>query len=231
MKEYYIYEQTRLSKKIDLNDTVILSKIQNIAGVDLAYWNKQGKEYAVCCILVINYNTYEIIEKVNYIDEINIPYIPGCLAYRELPVFLEAYKKLSCRPDVIFFDGNGYLHPRHMGLASHAGVILDAPTAGVAKTYYKINNTDFVMPGNTAGAYTDIIINGEIYGRALRTHADVKPVFLSVGNKISIDTVTKMTVRLTTRESHIPMPTRLADIMSHEERRKYALRSCAGNTV
>lgn len=223
MKEYYINEQSRLCQKIDYTNTVILNKIRTVAGADLAYWTKNEKEYAVCCIIVIDYNTYEIIENTSYMDEVNIPYIPGCLAYRELPLFIEAYKKLLVKPDVTFFDGNGYLHPRHMGIASHAGIILDTVTVGIAKTYYKINNVDFVMPENTAGSYTDIIINGETYGRALRTHTGVKPVFVSTGNKINLETATQMALHLTTNESHIPLPTRFADIMTHKERNKYSL--------
>ena len=77
------------------------------------------------------------------------------------------------------------------------------------------------MPFNEEMAYTDIEINGEVYGRALRTHVNVRPVFLSVGNAIDLDTAMEMAGRLTTREGHIPLPTRLADIMTHEKRKEY----------
>ncbi len=92
---------------------------------------------------------------------------------------------------------------------------------GIAKSYYKIEDVYFDMPSNTAGAFTDIKKNHEIYGWALRTHMNVKPVFLSVGNAIDLDTAMEMTVRLTTKESHIPLPTRLADIMTHKKRKEY----------
>ena len=171
--------------------------------------------------MVIDYRTHKVIEEASYTASINVPYIPGCLAYREIPVFMETYQKIGNVPDVIFFDGNGYLHPRHMGLAVHAGILLGKITVGIAKTYYKIRNVDFEMPENIAGAYSDIVINGEVYGRALRTHAGVKPVFVSTGNKISLDMAVHMANELTGKESHIPIPTRLADLMTHKERKKY----------
>ncbi len=76
------------------------------------------------------------------------------------------------------------------------------------------------MPDNDAGSFTDIIIDGEVYGRALRTHSGVKPVFVSVGNNISLDSACKIALTLTDKESHIPVPTRLADLETHSERAK-----------
>jgi len=220
-EEDYIKKQIELSDKIKRENTVNLSQVQTVAGVDLAYWKEEdGQEYAVCCIVVINYHTFEICEKVSYADKIEVPYIPGCLAFREVPLFLETYKKVTIIPDVIFFDGNGYLHPRHMGLATHAGILIQKATVGIAKSYYKVEDVEFIMPANTAQAYTEIEWNGEHYGRALRTHANVKPIFLSIGNAIDIDTATQMANRLTTKESHVPVPTRLADLMTHEKRKE-----------
>lgn len=126
---------------------------------------------------------------------------------------------LEISPDIFIFDGNGYLHPRHMGIAAHASFYLNKPTIGIAKTYFRIDKkTDFVMPENEAGCFTDIIIDNEGYGRALRTHSGVKPVFVSVGNHVSLDTACKLALKLTDKESHIPLPTRLADLETHIER-------------
>lgn len=219
-EEDYIKKQIELNSSIWRENTVNLSQVQTVAGVDLAYWKEEEQEYAVCCIVTINYNTFEVLERVSYADKIEVPYIPGCLAFREVPLFLETYKKVTIIPDVIFFDGNGYLHPRHMGLATHAGILIRKATVGIAKSYYKVGDVDFVMPANTAQAYTEIEWNGEHYGRVLRTHVNVKPIFLSVGNAIDIDTATQMANRLTTRESHVPIPTRLADLMTHEKRKE-----------
>lgn len=173
----------------------------------------------MCCIVVIDFLTKDIIEKKYSKDIISVPYIPGCLAFREIELVLETVKLLEIDIDLYVFDGNGYMHPRHMGLATHAGILLDKPSIGVAKSYYKINNIEYLEPDNYEFAYNDIKINDEIYGRALRTHKNVKPIFLSVGNKIDIDLATKIIQQLISKESRIPLPTRYADMMTHEMRK------------
>lgn len=212
--------QTKLSRKIKLINCCNVSDINKIAGVDLAYWKEKEEEYAVCCIVVLDRDTKEMAESQYSFGRIRIPYIPGCLAFRELPLILETVQKLNITPDLYMFDGNGYLHPRHMGIATHASFYLKKPTIGVAKSYYKINGVDFDIPSNEKNAYTDIIINGEIYGRALRTVKDVKPIFISAGNYIDLDTTTKIVCEFINKESHIPLPTRLADITTHKMRKK-----------
>ncbi len=215
-KQKFTEIQNSLKSKINTRDIISLSSVKTVAGVDLAYWKENETEYAVCCIVLLDYQSHQVLERSEHTAPVEVPYIPACLAFRELPLFLQADKKLSCRPDLYFFDGNGYLHPRHM----HAGIILGKPAIGVAKSYYKIDNTDFTMPEDKEYAYTDIQIKGEIYGRALRTHKGVKPVFVSVGNQIDLDTATTAVCQMTTWESHIPMPTRLADLMTHEARQR-----------
>lgn len=213
--------QENLCDKIVMETQFELESIKNIAGVDLAYWEKDSVEYAVCCIVVIDAKSKEVIENIHSVGKIDFPYIAGCLAFRELPLVLEAIKKLNNQPDLYVFDGNGYLHPRHMGIATHASIYLQKPCIGVAKSYYKIDDTDFDMPENLDGAYTDIIIKNVIYGRALRTHKDVKPIFLSIGNYIDLDTSTQIINSLITNESRIPIPTRLADLETHKMRSFY----------
>lgn len=220
-EEEFVKIQYELQQQIDFHNMVNIVTIKNVAGVDLAYWNINDEEYAVCCIVVLNYKTKEVVEKKYVVGKITVPYIPGCLAFREMPIFLKAYESVDTDVDIQFFDGNGYLHPRHMGLATHAGIIINKPTVGVAKSYLKIGNTEFCMPDIKQFAYTDIKIDNEIYGRVLRTHSGVKPIFLSIGNKIDQDTAMQITNTLVTKDSHIPLPTRLADIMTHEIRKKY----------
>lgn len=213
--------QIQLKEQIDMTNQVTPDKIKWIAGVDLAYWNRDDTEYAVCCIVVIAYHTKDVVEKKYFIDKVDIPYIPGCLAFRELPLFLKTKELLQESPDVYVFDGNGYLHPRHMGIATHAGIIMNKPSMGIAKSYYKIDDVDYVMPQNEMFAFEDIIVKDEIYGRVVRTQKNVKPIFLSIGNKMDLQTAMEITRHMVTRESHIPMPTRYADIMTHEVRREY----------
>lgn len=213
--------QKKLYNSIAINEKFDLTNLKVIAGVDLAYWTDEDTEYAVCCIVVIDYITHEILEKVHAIGQINFPYIPGCLAFRELPLVVEAFKKLNNDPELLVFDGNGYLHPRHMGIATHAGIHLNKATIGVAKSYYKVSNTDFIMPDNVKGAYTNIVINEETYGRALRTHVNTKPVFVSVGNYIDIESATNIIINLISSNSRIPIPTRLADIETRKVKKEY----------
>ncbi|MBR3668285.1 MAG: endonuclease V [Ruminococcus sp.] len=217
--ERFLKQQDELRSKIFLTDTFKISSVRLVAGVDLAYWEQDGQEYAVCCIVVIDIDSREVIEKKHFSGKIDVPYMPGFLAFRELPLILKTAQMLENIPDLYVFDGNGYLHPRHMGIATHASFYLNKPTIGIAKTYFRVDKkTGYTEPENEAGSFTDIVIDGEVYGRALRTHKDVKPVFVSAGNFISLDTACDLAMKLTDKESHIPVPTRLADLETHIER-------------
>lgn len=211
--------QNSFREKINLTDSFKIDDIKTVAGVDLAYWTKDGQEYAVCCIVVIDFVTHEVLEKQQYSGKIEVPYIAGFLAFRELPLILETVKKLAIKPDLFMFDGNGFLHPRHMGIATHASFYLNKATVGVAKSYYRVREgLDYSEPDTPAGSFTDIVCDGEVYGRVLRTHDGVRPVFVSAGNFISLDTATEITMKLVGKDSHIPVPTRLADLETHTAR-------------
>ena len=214
-------KQDELKKRICLENKVCIDKLQTIAGVDLAYWKKDDKEFACCCIVILDFKDLSIIEKKYSIGEITIPYIPGCLAFREYELVSKTVKLLENEVDLFVFDGNGYLHPRHMGLATYAGIMLDKPSIGIAKSFYKFAEVDYSDLEDESFAYSDIIIENEVYGRVLRTHKGVKPVFLSIGNMVDLETATYITEKLVDKESHIPVPTRYADIMTHEVRKKY----------
>ena len=217
----FIEKQKELFSQIDLNNYVDINKIKTVAGVDLAYWKENEEEYACACIVVLDYNSLEIIEEKYTVGKIEVPYIPGCLAFREFELVQKTVDLLEHEIDLYFFDGNGYLHPRHMGLATYAGIVLNKPSIGVAKTYFKVENVEYTEPENEKFSQTNIIINNEIYGRVLITQKDVKPIFLSIGNKINIETATEVVKHFVDKKSHIPLPTRLADIMTHEIRKKY----------
>ena len=215
----YTVIQNELRNNISLCDNFDVSDLKTAAGVDLAYWKDGEEEYAVCCIVIIDISTHKVIEKKHFSGRIEVPYIPGFLAFRELPLVIKTAELLKTKPDIYVFDGNGYLHPRHMGIATHASFYLDKPTFGVAKSYFRVDKqTDYVEPENEAGSFTDIVIDGEVYGRALRTHKDVRPIFVSVGNNISLETACHLALKLTDKDSHIPVPTRLADLETHIER-------------
>lgn len=219
LEEYYTEVQLNLVDKIELLDKIKEEDIKTVSGIDLAYWKENGLDYAVCCIVTINYKTKEIIEIQSLAGKIDVPYLPGYLSFRELPLIINTFKQLELNTDLIMFDGNGYLHYRNMGIATHASFYLNKPTIGIAKSYLKVDNADYVMPENQDGAYTDIIIKGKIYGRAVRTHKGVKPIFVSCGNWITLDTSTNIVLNLIERDSRQPLPTRLADIETRKQRK------------
>lgn len=218
MEAVFLAEQERLRDRISCADIHDISEYRTIAGVDLAYWKENEQERAVCCIAVIDINTHEVVERKHFSGEIRVPYIPGFLAFREIPLIMGCVELLENEPDIYMFDGNGYLHPRHMGIATQAALYLGKPSVGVAKTYFRVKDTDYEEPAPEAGSSTDIVIDGEVYGRVLRTHTGVKPVFVSAGNDISLDSAVKLAMMLTDKESHIPVPTRIADLDTHEAR-------------
>ncbi|MFS0870930.1 endonuclease V [Paenibacillus xylanilyticus] len=210
--------QRELVERINLQNSFKKEDIHLVAGVDLAYWEEEGRTRAVCCICVVDYTTHEIVETKSLQNETKVPYIAGYLSFRELPLILDTFNQLENDPDLVMFDGNGYLHPRHMGIATHASFYLNKPTIGIAKSYLRIQDTDYEMPASESGAFTDIVIDGEIYGRALRTQQQVKPIFVSCGNGIDLDTSTEVTLALINKESRLPIPVRQADLETKKHR-------------
>jgi|Deesub1362B_J571_1020462.scaffolds.fasta_scaffold00504_20 deoxyribonuclease V len=156
----------------------IEKKVNSIAGFDAAY--KGGKIIGGCAVL--SFPKLDLIEEKTIVKEINFPYLPSFLAFRELPVFIELFKLLKNVPDLIIVDGNGIAHPRKIGLATHLGVVLNVPSIGCAKSpYYPVND-----PPPYKGSY-QLMRNdkGEIVGVALRTKEKVKPVYISPGHLIN----------------------------------------------
>lgn len=206
--------QNELSGEIVQNCPLTFEEIRTVAGVDLAYWIS-GTEYAVCCIVVVDVKSRQVTEKQWSTGKVDFPYVPGCLAFRELPLVIETAAKLEQKPDIYLFDGNGILHPRRMGLAAHASFYLDAPTAGIAKHYFRVDGAEFAMPDIEKGSVSDIKKDEEILGRVVRTQSGIKPVYVSVGNHMDIDTAVRLALTLTDSESRIPVPTRYADMETH----------------
>lgn len=104
---------------------------------------ENDKEYGLACLVVIDWENLQVVEEVSFHDEIRVLYLPGFLAFRELPLILAAVKLLKIKPDLCMFDGSAYLHPRHMGIATHASFFLGKPTIGIAKNDYHIEGAEF----------------------------------------------------------------------------------------
>ena len=211
--------QLELQSKISLKDKIDINNIKSITGVDVAYFMINNKEYAVCYAVTLDRNTHEMLEYTQEYGVIEIPYTSGLLAFREKDLILGAWKKLKKKGNVIVFDGNGILHERKMGIATHVGTLLDMPTIGVAKTFYDIHGIDYPVVGNRKFDATDIEYKGFVYGKALRTRPDCKPVIISSGTNISLDTAVCLLKEFVTDDSRIPLPTRLADIGTHAARK------------
>jgi deoxyribonuclease V len=150
-----------------------------------------------------------------------MPYVPGFLSYRELPVLIKAYKKMQLEPDVILVDGQGIAHPRRLGLASHLGVVLGRPTIGCAKSHLF---GQYAVPGVKRGMYTIMKNGDEAIGIVLRTRDNVKPLFVSPGHLVSADDCLSVVLKVTKRY-RIPEPIRYAHKMA---RLKAEHMSCNG---
>jgi deoxyribonuclease V len=149
----------------------------------------------------------EVLEKVWNYAPLEIPYLPGYLAFREAPNLLKAYDKLQTKPDLIMVDGHGISHPRRLGIASHLGVLLNKPTIGIAK---KILVGKYTAPELTKGSFSPVMHKNEHIANALCTKENVKPVFVSPGHLVDLDFATEMAIK-TTKKHKLPEPTRLAD--------------------
>jgi deoxyribonuclease V len=217
----FIHIQERLEKQINVSRTLRREELRTVAGVDLAYAGEGESETGFCHIAVFDATTMQVVERAEVVGKIEVPYIPGFLTFRELPLIVAVAGKLETVPDLFLFDGNGILHPRRMGIAAHASFFLGKPTVGVAKTYFKIAATEYEEPEREKGSYTDITVGGETLGRAVRTSVGVKPVFVSPGNGINLDSSTELVLSLTGPESRLPVPVREADISTRRMRRRW----------
>jgi deoxyribonuclease V len=185
-----------------------------ITGLDVTY--DSGSQRAVAAAVVVDVEGLAVQEVAVARGVVTFPYVPGLLAFRELPLLLEALGKLTRGPELLVCDGYGIAHPRRFGLACHLGVLMDLPTFGVAKTAF---TTVFADPGRRRGDWSELTDGADVLGRAVRTQTDVKPVFVSVGNRIGLDDASDLTVRLSGRY-RIPEPTRQADIVSRRALRQ-----------
>ena len=163
-------------------------------------------------ITVLNYPELRLVEARVVNGELDFPYVPGLLSFRELPLTLAACERLTVAPDLVMVDGQGIAHPRRMGLASHLGLFLDTPTIGCAKSLLCGNHE---MPGVEPGSYAEVIDRGEIIGAALRTKPGVNPVYVSIGHKVDPQAAIYWVLECC-HGYRLPEPTRLAHLAAGE---------------
>ncbi|UCH14634.1 MAG: endonuclease V [Bacteroidales bacterium] len=205
--------QSRLSQKLVIGGKP--DKINNVAGVDVAYINKEN--IALCVVVIFSYPALELLS-VNYNhDTVTYPYIPGLLYLREGPIILKAFENIKIQPDIVIFDGHGIAHPRRFGLASHIGLNLNLPAIGCAKSFlYGSYEEPAKKKGSSSTLYDEY---NKPAGVVLRSRENVKPVFISPGHLVGIDESVEIVMNCLARY-RIPEPLRFADIEVNRYKKK-----------
>ena len=186
-------EQLKLAKNLSIKDSIDFSLYERIAGIENVFF----KNKIISAIVIIHED--EVIEQQYSEDKIKFPYISGFRAYRELPTMVSAFNKLNEKPDIVFVHGNGILHERGLGLASHFSLSCNVPSIGIA---------DSLNTGEIKGE--DIILNNKLVGKILKTKQGANPVYISPGNNISLSSSVILTKKFIKEPHKFPEPLRLA---------------------
>lgn len=194
--------QQELRARLILSDQ--LGKVRRVAGVDVGF--EAGGTLTRAAVAVLRYPELEVLETAIARRPTEFPYIPGLLSFRELPAVLDALEQLREPPDLLLCDGQGIAHPRRFGIASHLGLLVDIPSIGVAKT--RLCGTHNALP-DQRGAWTPLRLKNEIVGAVLRTRSGVKPLYISPGHRISLETAMAYVMACCTRY-RLPETTRHA---------------------
>ncbi|MFF7728717.1 endonuclease V [Streptomyces sp. NPDC008001] len=176
-------------------------------GVDVAYDDE--RDVVVAAAVALDSVTLRVLEEATAVGRVAFPYVPGLLAFREIPTVLAALERLDVTPGLVVCDGYGLAHPRRFGLASHLGVVTGLPTIGVAKNPFAFR---YDPPGPHRGDTSPLLDGDEEVGRALRTQPGVKPVFVSVGHRTGLGNATAHTLALAPA-FRLPETTRAADAL------------------
>lgn len=195
--------QLRLRERFEPADR--FGEIRRVAGADVAL--DLRRKIAIAGVVVYSFPDMAELERVWARRRLTFPYVPGLLSFRETPVLIRAFAKLRHPPDLIFYDGHGYAHPRRFGIASHLGVVLDCPTIGCAKSILVGTPGE---PDTAPGSWAPLIDREEAIAAVLRTREDTKPVYVSQGHRVSLESAVRF-VRAVTDGFRIPRPTRDAD--------------------
>jgi len=194
--------QQQLREYVSLTDHY--GEIQRVAGVDVGFEQKNTVTRAA--VAVLDFPSLKLVEHAIAREPTRFPYIPGLLSFREVPTVLAALEKLSVLPDMLLCDGQGIAHPRRLGIASHLGVLLDLPTIGVAKSRLVGRHAE---PGEEKGAWQPLVDKDEVIGCVLRSRSRVKPLYISPGHRVSIDSAREWVMACLTRY-RLPETTRWA---------------------
>lgn len=191
-----------------------LGGIGVVAGVD-AHFDRE-RAFARAAVVTLSWPDLETIEEATAEERLAFPYVPGLLSFREAPPVLDALAKLERPPDLVVCDAHGLAHPRRFGLACHLGLLSDLPTIGVAKSRLTGEHEE---PGTERGSRVPLVDGEETIGAVVRTRTGVRPVYVSIGHRVSLDTAVEWTLALAPRY-RLPETTRRADRLAgrHETR-------------
>jgi deoxyribonuclease V len=195
--------QQQLRNQVILRDD--FDTVRIIGGTDVGF-EDQGKTTRAA-IVTLQWPDLTVLEQQLIRTPTTFPYVPGLLSFREIPALLQAFAQLEQVPDLILCDGQGVAHPRRLGIASHLGLLLNCPTIGVAKSRLVGAHSD--VP-EERGCWTILHDRSETIGAVLRTRPRVKPLYISPGHRISLESAIAWVMHCTTRY-RLPEPTRLAD--------------------
>lgn len=202
--------QLELRARVERRDR--LPGLGRVAGADVAL--DLRRRCAIAGVVVYSFPALVEIEYATAERPLTFPYVPGLLSFREMPALLAAFERLEHEPDLIFYDGHGYAHPRRFGIACHLGVLLDRPTIGCAKSRLIGTHCE---PPRAAGRWTPLVdaVGGlggeqETIGAVLRTRQAVKPIYVSQGHRVSLKRAVEMVLAVCDGY-RIPRPTREAD--------------------
>lgn len=195
--------QGELAPRVVEGPPLDLSRVRYVAGADVSTQGDRG--YAT--VVVLSFPNLSVVEVRGYEAPLDFPYVPGLLAFREIPFVVGTLREVESEVDALILDAHGLAHPRGMGLASHLGLFLDVPTVGCAKTRLIGEHEE---PGPEKGSAVDLVYRKKVVGRVVRTRKNVSPAYVSVGNRIDLDSAvnlvlqccTKYRLPETTREAH-----------------------------
>ncbi|MCX8029702.1 MAG: endonuclease V [Brevinematales bacterium] len=193
-----------------------ISSVKTIGGVDVSYKD----DYGIGVLVIVDAKEYKVIDILVSKSKVSFPYIPGFLAFREIPIIIDTFNLVSEVPDVVIVDGQGFAHPRRVGIATHLGTIIQKPTIGVAKS---LLYGQYVDIPNVKGSEGDIFdpSTKEIIGKVIRTKVSSKPVFVSIGNYINLKQSVEIVKKLSDLDDcRLPIVSMIADKISKEERKK-----------
>jgi deoxyribonuclease V len=188
--------QLQLSKKVVCKNE-LPENIRFVAGVDVAY----SRDKSIGAVVVLDYNSLEIVEEQTAICKTRFPYIPTLLSFREIPPAVLSIRKLRVSPDVFLVDGQGFAHPYRCGFASHLGVVINKPTVGVAKSRLSGELEATI----SEEGFSFLKHRGEVVGAVVTTKEGCKPVYVSVGHMVSLEKAVEI-AKHCTRDNRIPEP-------------------------